>query len=166
MATFTRRQRDTILAALRFWRHQFHASPANPDWLALLDRTGEEPLSNEQVGVLIERVHHELPVSPYELAEVVTAKKNKKKPPKVTFKAQDPPFNQGWKGWSHYIDVLVDGVKIGELTAIDCQQKRYMEYTYKATAGEDEQNRAIIDKLHSGWPLAVAKNKVKQAVMP
>jgi len=48
---------------------------------------------------------------------------------KITF-GKSEPFNQGWKGWSDYLDVFVDGQKVGELRAKNRPQKRWMEYSF------------------------------------
>jgi hypothetical protein len=36
-------------------------------------------------------------------------------------------------GWSDCVDVLLDGSKVGELTAKDCRQKRHLSYSFVST---------------------------------
>lgn len=47
----------------------------------------------------------------------------------VTLKAQDPPGHNGWQGYKHYVDVLLNGEKIGELHGSG-HNKSKLEYSF------------------------------------
>lgn len=67
------------------------------------------------------------------------------------------PWNSGWRGWSDQVDVFVDGKEIGKLDAHDCQQKRYLEYTFSS----DEPWAAKYERVGI-IGLRAAKEKVRE----
>jgi hypothetical protein len=50
---------------------------------------------------------------------------------KITY-SKSEPWKSGWRGWSDFVDVLVDGEKIGQLVAQGDDQKRYLNYNFQS----------------------------------
>lgn len=77
---------------------------------------------------------------------------------KITFSKSDP-FHQGWRGWSDYVDIIVDGQKIGDLAAIDCNVRSDMEYGVRS----DHPKLAKL-RLPYGTKVREAKRLVREAL--
>ena len=77
---------------------------------------------------------------------------------KITFGPSEP-YNSGWRGWSNSVDVFVDSAKIGELYAEHCDQKRYMDYTFRGDPKIEEAYGTI-----SEIGLRAAKKALRAAI--
>lgn len=76
----------------------------------------------------------------------------------LMFKAQGVPYHQGWAGWKHVVDVLVDGVKIGELIGTG-ENKSKLEYGF---AG-DHPITAHLPRFLTDTGVKAAKERVRKA---
>jgi hypothetical protein len=77
---------------------------------------------------------------------------------KITY-SKSEPFKSGWRGWSDYVDVHVDGEKIGQLVAFSCDHRKYLNYEFHS-----EHPAAALYPRIGMIGLRAAKEKVRSAL--
>ena len=84
---------------------------------------------------------------------------------KITY-SKSEPYKSGWKGWADWIDVFVDGSKIGQLQAEGCDHRKYMNYSFYDAIGPFADSPRSGVKVHvDEIGLRAAKTKLEAALV-